>query len=187
MVSTPPAALSVLSAMITPAVLISACASLILITSSRLVRAVDRTLEGSRRFAALASGEAEAGADLEEERSMLFRQLDLNTSRCRLLQRALAQLYAAVGVFVGTSLAIGIVAVIGRQYTWLPVGFGLVGAGLLLWASALLVRESRIALVALEGEMDFLWKRGRSHASPEMLAAVGRSSGWVPWNAKRRA
>ncbi|MEO6194733.1 MAG: DUF2721 domain-containing protein, partial [Thermoanaerobaculia bacterium] len=40
--------------MITPAVLISGCGSLIMATSGRLNRAVDRTREISRRFAELA-------------------------------------------------------------------------------------------------------------------------------------
>ena len=48
-----PDALSVLSAMITPAVLISACGSLILVTSTRLMRAVDRVRDVSLRFAEL--------------------------------------------------------------------------------------------------------------------------------------
>jgi hypothetical protein len=145
-----PDALSVLSAMITPAVLISACGSLILVTSTRLMRAVDRVRDVSLRFADLG-------------------QLDLTTTRARLLQRALARLYWALGAFVGASAAIGLVAASGRQYTWVPIGFGLAGAGLLLYASVLLVHESRIALAALEAEMDFVWQQGKSRASPEML------------------
>jgi hypothetical protein len=163
-----PDAMAVLSAMITPAVLISACGSLIMATSGRLNRAVDRTREVSRRFAELAD-EPLASPGHELERRMLFQQLDLTTTRSRLLQRALARLYWALGAFVGTSAAIGVVAATGRQYAWLPITFGLMGAGLLLYAAVLLVHESRIALTALEAEMDFVWQLGQSHASPEML------------------
>ena len=166
--STVPDALSVLSAMITPAVLISACGSLIMTTSSRLMRSVDRVRELSLRFADLGEHPPE-GASVEDERKMLFGQLDLTTRRSRLLQRALARLYWALGAFVGTSVAIGLVAASGRQYTWVPIGFGLAGAGLLLYASVMLVHESRIALTALEAEMDFVWQQGKSRASPEML------------------
>src|SRR5688500_12789056 len=127
--------------MITPAVLISASASLIMATSGRLIRAVDRTREASARFAELAAGQTD-DAEVIEERRMLFTMLDLNTTRARLLQRALSHLYRALGAFVGTSVAIGIVAASGREYTWLPISIGLAGAGLLLYASALLVRES---------------------------------------------
>ena len=163
-----PDALSVLSAMITPAVLISACGSLILATSTRLMRAVDRVRDVSLRFADLGEHPPE-GEDVEDERKMLFAQLDLTTTRARLLQRALARLYWALGAFVGASAAIGLVAASGRQYAWVPIGFGLAGAGLLLYASVLLVHESRIALAALEAEMDFVWQQGKSRASPEML------------------
>jgi hypothetical protein len=172
--ATLPDAHSVLSAMITPAVLISASASLIMATSARLIRAVDRTRETSTRFAELAESGGATPA-LIEERSVLFALLDFNTTRCRLLQRALAHLYRGLGAFIGTSVAIGVVAATGRAYTWLPIIIGLGGAGLLLYASALLVRESRIALVALEREMDFVWAQGKAHAPAELLAARDRA------------
>ena len=180
--ATTPDALAVLSAMITPAVLISACGSLIITTSSRLMRAVDRVREVSLRFAELGEHPPE-GQDVEEERRMLFGQLDLNTTRARMLQRALARLYWSLGAFVGTSAAIGLVAATGRQYTWVPIGFGLAGAGLLLYASVLLVHESRIALAALEAEMDYVWQQGKSRASPEMLN-LRKPSGGV-WRRRR--
>jgi hypothetical protein len=163
---------SILSAMITPAVLISACGSLIMATSGRLNRAVDRTRETSQRFAQLPSVapdvEGRDGPD-DEERRMLFVQLDVNTTRARYLQRALARLYWALGTFVGTSVAIGIVAVAGGEYAIAPVVLGLSGAGLLLWASILLVHESRLALTGLEAEMDYLWQHAQRRADPAML------------------
>src|SRR5438045_2450590 len=95
-----PDAISVLSAMITPAVLISACGSLILATSDRLSKAVTRTREISIQLGPLAaSGHS---PELEEERRMLFVQLDYVTTRSRLLQRALSRLYAALAFFVGS-------------------------------------------------------------------------------------
>ena len=51
----PQYALAILTAMITPAVLISACGALIFSTSSRLGRVVDRTRILSDRFQALAA------------------------------------------------------------------------------------------------------------------------------------
>jgi len=163
-----PDALAVLSAMITPAVLISGCGSLIMATSGRLNRAVDRTREISRRFAELAQG-ASVDEATEPERRMLFSQLHFSTNRSRMLQRALARLYWALGLFVATSVAIGVVAISSLQYAWIPVLFGLAGSGLLLYASMLLVRESQVALAALDAEMDFVWKLGKSHATPELL------------------
>jgi hypothetical protein len=162
-----PDALAVLSAMITPAVLISGCGSLIMATSGRLNRAVDRTREISRRFAELA--QTAAAEAIEPERRMLFSQLHFSTNRSRMLQRALSRLYWALGLFVATSVAIGIVAFGSRRYAWIPLMPGLAGAGLLLYASMLLVRESRVALEALDAEMDFVWQLGTSHATPELL------------------
>jgi hypothetical protein len=173
-------ALAILSAMITPAVLISACGSLIMATSGRLNRAVDRARETSRRFAELAAPPAAgepADESREKESRMLFSQLDFSTTRSRLLQRAMARLYWALGMFVATSVAIGMVAVSSREYAWVPIAFGLVGAGCLLYASLLLVHESRLALTALEAEMDFVWQQGRAQASPELLDLHRRPSG----------
>src|SRR5689334_17534208 len=121
-----PDAVSVLSAMITPAVLISACGSLILATSDRLSKAILRTREISAQLTPLGAGAHDSA--LEEERRMLFVQLDYVTTRSRLLQRALTRLYAALGFFIATSVAIGLVAVTGSVFTIVPVAFGLVGA-----------------------------------------------------------
>ncbi len=163
---------AILSAMITPAVLISACGSIIIATVGRLNRAVDRTRETFALFSALAEkagNSTEVTPEDDAELALLFSQLDINTSRARFLQRALARTYWALGMFVATSVAIGVVAVTGKQYAALPIVLGLAGAGLLLYASLLLVHESRLALLVLEQEMDFLWERGRSHATPQLL------------------
>src|SRR6476620_971179 len=118
-----PDAISVLSAMITPAVLISACGSLILATSDRLSKAVLRTREISS--ALIPRAVAQRSEPREDERRMLFVQLDFVTTRARLLQRALSRLYAALGVFVGPSVAIGLVAVTSSKFTLVPVVLGL--------------------------------------------------------------
>jgi len=111
---------------------------------------------------------------------MLFRQLDFVTTRSRLLQRALSRLYTAVGLFIGTSLAIGLVAAAHSVLTGvppaplvaLPVVLALIGGGMLLHASVVLMRESRFALAALNAEMDFVWKRGKE-IGPEDLVEKG--------------
>jgi hypothetical protein len=165
-----PDAISVLSAMITPAVLISGCGSLILATSDRLGKAIARTREISTQLAPVSN--VEPDAKREEERRMLFVQLDYVTTRSRLLQRALSRLYAALGFFVATSVAIGIVAISSSAFTIVPIAFGLVGATLLLYAAWLLIRESRYALAAVNEEMDFFWNRGKA-IGPEDLVKKG--------------
>lgn len=173
MIETLPAALAVLSAMITPAVLISACASLILATSARLGRVVDRTRNLSQRFEDLTRETAD-GEEVQEKRAMLFDQLDKATSRARLLQRAMTRLYLALSVFVGTSVAIGIVATSRTQYAWIPIGLGLVGGGLLLMASVLLIWESRLALAAVYSEMDFTWRLSQRQAPSDLVEQRNR-------------
>jgi len=165
-----PDAISVLSAMITPAVLISACGSLILATSDRLSKAVSRTREISIQLAPLAV--SEHSLEIEEERRMLFVQLDYVTTRSRLLQRALSRLYAALAFFVGTSVSIGLVAITSSSFTIVPIALGLIGAALLLYAAFLLIKESRFALAAVNDEMDFFWKRGKT-LGPEDLVNQG--------------
>lgn len=56
---------------------------------------------------------------------MLFTQLDFVTTRSRLLQRALSRLSAALAFFVGTSVAIGLVAATSSDYTIIPIALGL--------------------------------------------------------------
>ena len=171
-----PDATSVLSAMITPAVLISACGSLILATSDRLSKAVMRTREISSALIPRASDQREEGR--EEERRMLFTQLDFVTTRSRLLQRALSRLYGALAFFVGTSVSIGLVAVTSSTFTLIPIALGLVGAGLLLYAAFLLIKESRFALAAVNEEMDFMWKRGKEFGPPDLVEKGIKRARW---------
>src|SRR5438270_8497837 len=155
--------LTVLTAMITPAVLISASGTMILSTSTRLGRVVDRVRSLSDRLQELPHDDPKADL-LEEKRAMLYDQLDKLTSRSRLLQRALTTFYLAVGIFVATSVAIGAVAFFyarglstGARGAWVPVVMGLLGALFLFYGSMLLVFEARLALSTTHSEMDFIW------------------------------
>lgn len=76
----PQAALAVMTAMITPAVLISACGALIFSTSSRMGRVIDRVRLLSERFEALAK-HPEQDEMFEERRALIFMQLDRRSSR----------------------------------------------------------------------------------------------------------
>jgi hypothetical protein len=160
--------LAVLTAMITPAVLISASGTMILSTSTRLGRIVDRVRSLSDRLQTISRGEP-AVEFLEEQRAMLFDQLDKLTSRSRLLQRGLTTFYLAVGVFVATSVAIGLVAFLGGRYSWVPVVMGLVGACFLFYGSMLLIFEARLALSTTHAEMDFIWHTSKRLVPPELL------------------
>src|SRR6187431_1007678 len=139
------ASLGVLTAMITPAVLISASGTMILSSSVRLGRVVDRVRTLSDRLLEI-SREGYEEEFLEERRAMLFDQLDKLTSRSRLLQRGLTSFYVAVAIFVATSVSVGLVAVTGTRYSWVPIVMGLLGACLLFYGSMLLIFEARLAL-----------------------------------------
>src|SRR5829696_9243964 len=114
-------AVAVLTAMITPAVLISACGALILSTSTRLGRVVDRVRALIQSFEEMMNTQAVEGVELfEERRAVIFNQLDKLTTRTRLLQKSMRVFYLALGVFVATSVAIGLVAAVGRpSHAWL--------------------------------------------------------------------
>jgi hypothetical protein len=157
--------------MITPAVLIAACGTLILSTSNRLSRVVDQVRDLSDRFETLAKDQSHlADSNLSEEKfKMLFDQLGKMTKRARLLQRGLANFYWAIAIFVATSVAIGVVAIWGLHLTWFPIGLAFVGTGFLFYSCILLILESRLALLTTYSEMDFLWQMGKHYAPSEFL------------------
>ena len=142
---------------------------MILSTSTRLGRVVDRVRSLSDRLRQL-TGDEKPSEFFEEEQAMLYDQLDWLTSRSRLLQRALTTFYLAVGVFVATSVAIGVVAFFERaRGAWVPVVMGLIGATFLFYGSMLLVFEARLALSTTHAEMDFIWRATRRAMPPELV------------------
>jgi hypothetical protein len=161
-------ALAVLTAMITPAVLISACGALILSTSVRLGRVVDRVRALSDRFEGLAA-EGDKLPLFDERRAVIFDQLDKLTSRARILQRAMTVFYVALGLFVATSVAIGVVAFAGVHYSLLPVALGLVGASFLFYGSVILIFEARLSMSTIRAEMDFLWRLSQHYAPADLV------------------
>lgn len=149
-----PSVLSVLSAMITPAVLILASGSLIMTTSSRLIRCVDRVREIAAELEALvASAQAVARPGRQE---LLYRQLKLNTRRSRVLQSAMVFLYSGISFFIATSVSIGLVALLRIDVGWLPLVLGFIAAGFIFVASVVLIFESHLALMTTYAEMDYI-------------------------------
>jgi hypothetical protein len=146
----------ILGAMITPAVLISASGTLVLSTSNRLGRVVDRI----RQLATQAEELPEVSAETEivERRVLIAQQVDYLTKRLQLLQSAVIVLYTAIGFLVGSSLAIGLSASAGWALAWIPVGFGLLGASALFYGASVLVREARLAVKGTLHELDHIRK-----------------------------
>jgi len=179
--------LTVLTSMITPAVLISACAGLILSTSVRLGRVVDRVRSLSDRFEELATKKADDVVLFEERLELTFTQLDWLTTRARHLQRAMTTFYIALGLFVATSVAIGFVGTgaVGLQAQRIPVIMGLSGAGLLFVGTLLLGLEATLALRSIHSEMDFLWKLGKYHAPEPLRRRLESRSFWTNLRPRR--
>jgi len=147
--------LSLLSAMITPAVLISACGTLIFSTSTRLARIVDRVRELSRSFEQLYIG---AIPDFPgEKRAEVERQLLLLAGRGRLIQRALTSFYVSLSVFVATTIGIGLAALWPR-IAWLPTALGATGTLILFHGCVMLIGETRLSLRSVDLEMAFALK-----------------------------
>lgn len=147
--------LSLLSAMITPAVLISACGTLIFSTSTRLARIVDRVRQLSQSFEQLYTGSV---SDFPEaRREELERQLYLITRRGRLIQRALTSLYVSLGIFVGTTIGIGLAA-LSPRIAWLPTSLLVAGTLVLFYGCVMLIGETRLSLRSVDLEMEFALK-----------------------------
>ena len=178
LLGSPTNALAVLTAMITPSVLISACGALIFSTSSRLGRVVDRVRTLSATFEQLAKN-PEADEMADDRRQLVFEQLDRQTSRARLIQRAMVAFYTALGIFVATSVAIAVIAVVDRDQTWIAVVLSLVGGLFMLYGSAMLVIESRMAMGAITSEMDFVWKVSKRYAGDRLEEARGGPATWL--------
>ena len=149
--------LAVLTAMITPAVLMSACGTMILSTSVRLGRVVDRIRDLSDRFQQLLAVETTTEIEREQQR-MILGQLGQFRKRAKLLQGSLTTFYVAMGVFIATSMLIGLVAIAWVRSHWMPMAFALAGMGAMMFGSVLLILEARYALQAVYEETEFLWQ-----------------------------
>lgn len=165
--------IGVLSAMITPAVLISACGTLILSTSQRLGRATDRVRHFAERLRALARAAPDDG-DAEMERQMVLALLPKAMRRARLIHHGLTAFYLAVGLFVLTSLVIGGSEIVGWDSQTLPIWLGLAGAAVLCYGAALLTIEARLSLEVTAGEMTFIEALGAHYAPPASPASQAR-------------
>lgn len=161
--------LGLLSAMITPAVLISACGTLIFSTSARLARIVDRVRELSRLSEQLFSGEVKDF--VEERRAEVERQLGSHAQRGRLIQQSLTAFYVALGIFVGTTIGIGL-TVLFPGLAGLPSFLGIAGTVFLFYGCVLLIGETRLALTSVNAEMEFVLRLKRLYQDRPPMGLV---------------
>lgn len=136
--------------MITPAVLILACSSLVLATSQRLARVMDRIRAVNEELSSmLRDNNSKASEDL-------YRLLTISIKRARLLQISLAALYFSLTTFIAVSFSIGITDIIRSNNDWIAVVLGVTGVLLLFCSSALLIQESRLAYRSINIESRFI-------------------------------
>jgi hypothetical protein len=134
-----------LTAMITPALFMTANGSLIISTSNRMSRIVDRIRVLNELADSLSRGASNLDFPTErlEHIDLQLNRLIWRSDRIRL---ALTLLYLAMAMFVGTSLTMAIDALIGNYLTALPTTTAMLGVLLLLLASVQLTREAHAAL-----------------------------------------
>lgn len=167
-----PASVTILTAMITPALLISASGTFILSTSQRLGRVVDRVRALSEQMEQMASNSA-PGDLREERRTLFFEMIERQSIRAKLLARALSIFYMASAVFVATSVAIGLISVFNPKYAWFPVVLGIAGASFLFYGSVILIFEARLAYRSMRIETHFLSRLVEHHTAQRVREVAG--------------
>jgi Protein of unknown function (DUF2721) len=136
--------IEVLGAMITPAVLISAAALLLLSTASRLGRVNDRLqhlLAEMERVLPHASS-LTAG---EQKRHLSLQQLNLLHERLTFLRSAVTGLYMTIALLVITSITSGLYVLVPQVTSITPISVGMLGSVAFLYSIAQLICEASIA------------------------------------------
>jgi hypothetical protein len=158
---------AVLSFIVAPAILTNASTVLILSTSNRLARAVDR--------ARALGKELEASQDpTSETDAQRLRELTTVEKRSVLLVRALRIFYLAVSGFAsaallslaGAILAESSPAWVATLLGYVVIAAGLVAVGSVIFGSVLLVRETRMAIATLGEQTESLRFRV-AHRAPK--------------------
>ena len=143
-----------LSLMLTPAIFMTANGSLIISTSNRMSRVVDRIRVLNDQGDALCRGVT--GLDFTEIRlEHIHDQIHWLEFRSDRIRYALTTLYLAFGCFVGTSLSLAIDAWMHNRLGAVPTFLAVSGVTLLLASVANLVREALAALRSNRLEVRF--------------------------------
>jgi len=142
---------AILTAMLAPALLMAATASLLTSANARLARVVDRLR------ALIVSWEFDAPDRAERDD-----QIERHRRRAHLVLRACQLLYGALGAFVGTSLGLAVDAFIGFRLGFVPTALAIVGVLMLLAASVVMGSEVSLSVRSFDLEMDQEMKRKRS-------------------------
>lgn len=151
---------AVLSLIVAPAILTNACSVLIMSTSNRLARAVDR----ARELAKLLENENEVGLAASERP---LQDLAANERRALMLLQALQSFYTALSGFAAAALVSVLGAVLAPMDVRLivqalelaAVTAGFIAVAALIHGAVILVRETRLAVRVLADRADAIRKR----------------------------
>lgn len=156
---------SALSLIVAPAIMTNACTVLIMSTSNRLARTVDRARELAREL---------EGTEVVTLEVSARRSRDLSTTEFRslLLLRALRNGYVALSGFATAALASLLGATFVSAGPGVTLGLemvailaGAIAVASLISASILLVRETRLAVMIVQERSAAAQLRAREHGS----------------------
>lgn len=142
---------AILTAMLAPALLMAATASLLVSANARLARVVDRLR------ALIVAWEQDAPDRVERDD-----QIARHRTRAQLVLHACQMLYAALACFVGTSLSLAGDAFLGFRLGVVPTVMAILGALFLLAASFAMWREVSLSVRSFDLELDQEMSRMRS-------------------------
>jgi Protein of unknown function (DUF2721) len=164
---------AVLSLIVAPAILTNACSVLAMSTSNRLARAVDRSRELARQLEDTSHPDPSPDEGARESARRLH-ELAATEQRAALLLRVLQSFYVALGGFavaVLTSLLGAVVSLLRTGYVVevmeiMAVTAGGIAVGSLVRGSALLVRETAIAVQVMHQRAESVRGRLARRGSP---------------------
>lgn len=142
---------AILTSMLAPALLMAATGSLLISANARLARVVDR-------LRALILAWEQDAPDREDRE----RQIQRHRRRAHLVLRACQLLYAGLGAFVGTSLALAADAFLGFRLGVVPTLLAVVGVSFLFGASVVMGIEVGLSVRSFDDELDQELARRRS-------------------------
>jgi hydroxymethylglutaryl-CoA reductase len=154
-----------LSLIVAPAVLTNASSILVLSTSNRLARAIDRARTLATQL------ESPSGIP-SRFASLRLKEVATSEERALLLLNALRLFYAALGAFAGAALTSLLGAgllqaqqgALSTSLELVAVGAGFIGVAGLILGCILLLRETRIAVLVVSEEAALL----REHFAPRL-------------------
>ena len=140
------------TSLVTMAILISACGSLISSTSTRLIRVTD-----------ICRGFCEKVKIIVEKHELdqIFTQLERIGPRIKLLETALTMFYIALSCFALTTLFMSLDVIMPQNLNGFTLTCGLVGVLILPIASILLVVERQFTMKSIWQEIDYVNKTFR--------------------------